>query len=451
MLHGSLDLETCRFRPGLMAPPPVCAAWCGSDGEEWIATWFDIEAAVRRIFDSADYVYGVNIAFDFSVLLQWKPALSDLIWQAYEDGRILDLGIIERMGQIATGQPQQDNSLGMLSKRYGLQLLDKSETSVRTFYGALFGLPLECYSQAHIDYVLQDVRNGLKIFERQQERYGSRGNRAARVPMSTVQCETYDKLWTQLISCTGLRTDQLAFDELSTAAHARLDDLTDHARNAGFVRDEGTVNKLAIMIKVCEAYAELMQQDLFDAAEAPAGTDPIDAIKELLKDPDVIASLHAAGVPMTEAARGREEKQEARRKELEEQIRTGDAKQAKRAAGYLAKLGPFIPKISTAKVTLQESGDPLLEMLASWGEARSLVNKDLVLLRSGLTVPIHSRFGLADTLRTTTSKPNIQNFGRSGGARECITARHGAMPGVVVRPRQWDRLMQIYEEVRRAA
>jgi len=454
MRHGSLDLETCLFRPGLMAPPPVCAAWHGSDGEEWIATWFDIEAAVRRVFDNADYVYGVNIAYDCSVLLQWKPGLTDLIWDAYEDGRILDLGIIERMGQIATGQPQQDNSLGMLSRRYGIQELDKSEDSARKRYGKYFGLPLHCYPQSHIDYVLQDVRNGHTIFERQMERYGSSGKRPPRVPLSTIQCETYDKLWTQLMTCTGLRADQFAFEELAERAHARLDELTILAKAGGFVRDEGTVNKLAIQIKVCEAFGELGFDDLVSAAESSpkASLDErLEAVRLLLKDPEVVASLAELGVPMTEAARGREEKQEARRLVLEEQVQSADPKVAKRAAGYLAKLGPFVPQISTAKATMQSSGDPLLEDLAQWGEARSLVNKDLVLLRGGLTWPISSRFGLADTLRTTTSKPNIQNFGREGGARECITGRHDGMPNVVVRPSQWAKLMQIYEEVRRAA
>lgn len=391
LVVGSLDGETCRFRPGFMSPIPVCFSWADTEGVEFIATWRDIAAAVRYVLERADYVVGVNFAYDAAVLIQWFPELRELVWQAYADGRFLDLGVIERLGQIATGQPQQDNSLGMLSLRYGLGKMDKSSGGPRTNYGPLFGLPLECYPDAHRDYALNDVRVAVEIFRRQMQRY------QACVPLALMQEETYNKFWAALTSYRGLRTDQVAYDELETYALARLEQLTELAKARGFVREDGSQNKAAIQAAVLDAYEG-----------AP---------------------------PMTTPAKDREEQQARKRAALEARIAdpATDPKERIKAERALARLKPFEPQISTAKTTLKGSGNEELEALSAWGEIRSVVNKDLKLLRNGLTMPIHTRFGLADTLRTTTSKPNIQNFGRNGGARECITARHDQMPGVTSR------------------
>lgn len=368
-----------------MAPIPVCFAWHDNTGEEWIATWRDLRAALTRVFKRADFIVGVNFAYDAALILQWLPDLAEMVWAAYDAGRILDLGIIERLAQITTGQPQQDNSLGMLARRYGLGEMQKTG-GPRTNYGYLFGLPLECYPDAHVEYALKDVRFALKIFGRQMTRYQNR------VPLETIQTETYSKLWAHLFSAWGLRSDHVAFDELEASALARLEELTDLAKQRGFVREDGSQNKKAIQEAVSLAYE--------------------------------------GNPPMTEPAKDREEKQARRRAALEKLAsEASDERSRQKHLRALAKLGPFVPQVSTSKTTLRQSGDEFLKSLAQWGEARSIVNKDLKLLRDGLRMPIHTRFGLADTLRTTTSRPNIQNFGRKGGARECITARHAGMPG----------------------
>jgi len=47
------------------------------------------------------------------------------------------------------------------------------------------------------------------------------------------------------------------------------------------------------------------------------------------------------------------------------------------------------------------------------------------MLRKGVCQPIHCRFGLADTGRTTCSNPNLQNLRRFPGIRECVVPREG--------------------------
>lgn len=81
--------------------------------------------------------------------------------------------------------------------------------------------------------------------------------------------------------------------------------------------------------------------------------------------------------------------------------------------------------VRTDAETLEDSGNADLVQLMDWGGLLSVRNKDLKLLREAGHHPLHSLFGVADTLRTTTKRPNQQNFGKLGGVRECIVPRAG--------------------------
>lgn len=79
----------------------------------------------------------------------------------------------------------------------------------------------------------------------------------------------------------------------------------------------------------------------------------------------------------------------------------------------------------TDHVTLTESGDPILELFAEYGEWSKVKNADVKLLSAGTQYPIHTKYGTADTFRTTSSRPNLQNLRSKEGIRECIRARDG--------------------------
>lgn len=80
---------------------------------------------------------------------------------------------------------------------------------------------------------------------------------------------------------------------------------------------------------------------------------------------------------------------------------------------------PFVAQVKTSKDTLSESGDPILEAFAEYAEWLSVQNKDLGYLREAT---IHTKFGTADTTRTTSSKPNLQNLRRQSKVR-CACGR----------------------------
>lgn len=73
----------------------------------------------------------------------------------------------------------------------------------------------------------------------------------------------------------------------------------------------------------------------------------------------------------------------------------------------------------------ERSGDPLLAIYSEYSTIGTVVSKDLPILNAGTLHPIHTRFDLAATGRTTSSKPNVQNIRRFPGIRECFRPRHG--------------------------
>src|SRR5690606_14850045 len=98
--------------------------------------------------------------------------------------------------------------------------------------------------------------------------------------------------------------------------------------------------------------------------------------------------------------------------------------------------------MSTSKLVLEESGDPLLISLAEGGEWAAVWNKDLKAFRySAQTgLPLTTKFGFAATTRTTSSGGkdpqsglpwvpgmNFQNFRKKEGIRECIRSRLGGL------------------------
>lgn len=87
--------------------------------------------------------------------------------------------------------------------------------------------------------------------------------------------------------------------------------------------------------------------------------------------------------------------------------------------------------VATNKTALVDSADPLLEEFAEFGEWSAVLNKDVKMLLGGVEKPISTRYGLANALRTTSSNPNIQNFRRVPGVRECIVPREGKCFGQI--------------------
>jgi DNA polymerase-1 len=108
-----------------------------------------------------------------------------------------------------------------------------------------------------------------------------------------------------------------------------------------------------------------------------------------------------------------------------------DTKKAKaRMLAVCAAAGKTVRLTDKGGVSLDSdackaSEDDLLEEYAELTSLKAVINKDIPVLRSGVTQPIHTNFGMAASGRSTSASPNVQNPRRLKGIREAFVPREG--------------------------
>jgi hypothetical protein len=368
----ALDFETCRFAPGMMAPPPVCAStYHPQDGARiWVTS--ELPAMIERVFSERNPVLGHGFAYDGCVALEWFPELAKLIWRKYEEDGIIDSLTTERIIEISTGV-RGKLALDELARRYGIEV---RKSCVRTDFGRYLDAPLSEYTREHKRYVIGDTAELYQLSKRQLNR--------GIVSRKDLGDLVRGDLWLRLSANWGIRTDPSRVDQLESSTQADVEDLTVVAQEWGGMqktmtpaqqRDGKWYSRNTKMIKdrVLKAYGweHAPKTDSWDAGLDRKGfqTDP----------------------------RGQ-----------------------KSSPDYDPHWG-----ISISKTSLDESGDPILEAMSHLGEMLAVRNKDVKMLKQGVYAPIHTRYGYAATTRTTSSAPNIQNFRKKRGIRECLIPRDG--------------------------
>lgn len=391
-----LDFETCLIRSALGAPPVVCAAFYYPErnGPELYCTadlWAPLLALLE---DSRRLIILHNGAFDMCCALEWAPAeirerLRRAIFRAYDEGRILDTMLAQRLVEIETGDKRGKLSLDMLCQRYGLHVskeeCEADGRSVRMSYGRYLGRPLSEYTPKAIAYALGDPIVTWQLFER----ILSRGL-VSRKSLAKM-CRT--DLALKLVATFGLCADPERVSQLEETARARIADLQAIMLENGFMRWERGKNQ---PVRTMAAIKK---------AVATAYNVPVDEKGLYQGDPDLVESLQAQGL-------------------LTDGGKTGRI------------------SVSTSKLVLEESGDALLISLAEGGEWAAVWNKDLKAFRYSAEtgLPLTTKFGFAATTRTTSGGGkdpkagipwipgmNFQNFRKKEGIRECIKARLGAL------------------------
>lgn len=365
MTPTALDFETMTFAPGMMAPPIVCAStYHPQDGVRLWAT-HELEALLERLLDNGEPILGHGFAYDACCWLEWFPKQRAKLWAAYENDLIKDSIPTERIIEIATGV-RGKLALDELARRYGI---DVQKSCVRTDFGRYYGRPLSEYSKEHRRYMGGDAAELFSLYKRQRQR--------GIVSDKDLGELTRSDLWLRLCSNYGIRTDPARVHQLETSTQELVEELTEAAQQWGGMQKTRT----RAQVRDNAWYSRCMK-----------------VIKELVR-----RAYGERGIP-----------------------RTDGYNDSKRDGTLEAKLlkDPLFG-ISTSREVLEESGDPRLEMIAELAELLSVRNKDVKMLMAGILAPIHTRFGYAATTRTTSSAPNLQNFRRKAGIRECLLPREG--------------------------
>jgi len=404
----TLDFETELIAPGLQAPPPVCASTARETPEGphgVVCPTTELKDLIHRLLTEATIV-GHNIAgFDAPVMLAWLDC-TDLLFKAFDESRILDTMLVERIAEIGCFTTRKKLTFDNLCRAHGVRLPNKDPV-VRLSYGPLRNRPLSEYSEAQILYSLEDATLLLELWQRQKERWIDRG----KVRLADVAFLTKKMFAHNLTRAWGLRTDPERTDDLRREAHAHVEALREAALDTGFVE---RIKPHWSLPADHERYQEFktfharwrkgQTSPEEQASWAEQGAKFVEFKKNMSAIRAVVTEAYEGNPPMTKPQRGVDpERHKA--------------------------------QVATSAAVLLESGDPRLEAFENYGSWSTVLNKDMPILLAGHEDPIHSKFGVADTLRVTSSKPNTMNFKRDApgdtthtstrGIRECFIPRVG--------------------------
>ena len=173
-MYTALDVETFPIAQGVLDPKVVCCSF--SDPEVVIGNTKaeNLEARLRDVIDNK-YVVGHNIAFDMACIMRTYPSLTNSIFRAYEEKRVHDTFIREKLINLGThgdldkmGGARIDYSLaGLAMSRLGTDIYNTKEGNVRTSYDGLDGVKASHYPLSYYNYSLQDALITHRVFKDQ--------------------------------------------------------------------------------------------------------------------------------------------------------------------------------------------------------------------------------------------------------------------------------------------
>ena len=173
-MYTALDVETFPIAQGVLDPKVVCCSF--SDPEVVIGNTKEenLEAKLRDVIDNK-YIVGHNIAFDMACIMKTYPSLTSSIFRAYEEKRVHDTFIREKLINLGThgdldkmGGARINYSLaGLALSRLGWDISNMKEGNVRTTYDGLDNIKASHYPLSYYNYSLQDALITHRVFRDQ--------------------------------------------------------------------------------------------------------------------------------------------------------------------------------------------------------------------------------------------------------------------------------------------
>jgi DNA polymerase-1 len=434
------DSETHLIQDGLLAPPGVC--WSFADQTQGTEIVEEFDAGLRRLeglLRSNAVLAGANIAYDFAVACAesrggrytGRPDLLPLIFEKYERGEVFDVLIAIALDAIAGGHLFKDPSTGKplrhaptaeqraagkqgkVSKRYSLEIATrlllgrenaKANDEYRTRYHELEWLPMAQWPTVAVQYPKDDARNTFD----DAAALITKGRNLGPMQRHPWDHQTHEAraAWAMHLACVhGLRTDGAAVQLLAGKVETAYQNDRATFRESGLLRvggaKDGKKNTAAIKKRVVEAYA------LGHTEPCTAEVTLDQKVKRY--EAGAVVRCNAGKVPSP---------------------KTGNLINCKACGGSGLKYPAALPLtdkggVSTARDTLSESGDPLLEDFALVSETEKLRGTYIPFLRVGVSKPINVRSNVLVESGRASYDGLIQLLPRGGGIRECIVARTG--------------------------
>lgn len=236
------DCETYLIRPGQLAPPTVCLTLAA-----WDSVWLyhpkfdgavplqatDVKPPANSAKDAflwllkQEVVVGLNTAYDTAVCASQWPDLMPDIFKAYNEHRIVDVGLAQQLIDIAHGKlkPMQAKfgySLVGLERR----LLHKDRRNSkegpdiwRTRYRELDDVPPQEWPREAVVYAIEDAVGARDIFNHQW-------NSPDRKYLQDLPAQCRAAFALQLLMCWGVMTDEDKISKLESFAKKKYWELS---------------------------------------------------------------------------------------------------------------------------------------------------------------------------------------------------------------------------------
>lgn len=435
------DTETALIRPACLAPPLACVTWQRLGEPPRIVVAHEAYPIVRSwLLDPDLLLVGHNVAYDFAVISEQFPDLLPSIFDAYDADRVTDTMIRQQLLDIASGTYRGSVSAKgkRVEYRYDLESLARRCAKIRLqkdawrlAYGEFIGLPLEAWPdkareiQAAAPAKLADVRARAAALT------SGRGTDKQRKALAKEAEGLQDMINGAPERCTEYPLEDAA---ATLAVHQAQE------QHASFLKDQFRQARAAFALYLSSAWG--LRTDVDGVALLRQTTQ--EALDELDEDLRAAGLVRADGSRDTKRAKGH--MVEACQREGLSLIRSEGHFDAEARGLRVAEMAQLKekPKCKDADGKPLDDGHPDCrehvcldadacervedEIMHAYAERATLgkqLANDIPALEAGTIYPVHTRYGLAATGRSTSSKPNIQNQSKREGFREAFVPRPG--------------------------
>lgn len=400
------DCETFLVTQGNRAPTVVCGSWAMRKKGELVAglrhavarldpicsflDWYD-----ERIRDPEIIWVGHRVNYDFAVCANERPDTLPFVFKAYEEGRVRDTRIRQKLLDLSRGAMLQGReggewySLGNLAKLAGYKRhsAKNSEDAWTKRYAEVYPVHLSKWPREARVYPVDDTKGTLSVFEWQRgqaEDLDRVDEDAARRFRSDYAAPVVDEIRQvrkefalHLASVWGVRIDgkhwEMKYKELSKKERKAMRRISE----AGLVRTKKTKHR--------------------DGTETVKETRNLNAIRDLIEE-----ACEQRGV-------------EPLRSDPSARYPEGQTKYGKEAIEHAARG--------------IENPNPLLQALVDQSKAEHY-KRYLEGMKPGIKHALGPRYeSLLETGRVSAFDPEAQQWPKDGGIRECIVPRKGRLIG----------------------
>lgn len=415
----AFDTETALIRPALLAPPMVCQTWQRPGQEPKIDHWSDSLPRLRSwLTDPETLIVGHFVAYDAAVVCAQFPEIVPSVFKAYREGRITCTKkrqqLLDIAGGVFRGRPGEKGK--WIVHEYHLSDLAKRHLGIamqkdgwRYSYSEFRDIPISKWPER-----AKDLQS--RSFTRRQEIATTREAIAAGAPKVVI--EHFDDAHADEIK----NLDAIIADAPEGVIRYPLEDAActlgvyqAQEKHADYLKDQFRQSYADFVLYLSSAWGLRTWGPGVEALKAELE----EAHRELEEELQQLGLVRANGT--RDMRRVKDQMIEACRI-LGLTLRRTDGHFKKDEEGHTCAedgagdtCDEHISLDSDAceavvNAAAIEGVDVPFESYAEFTAITKMLSNDVKMLQSGTVYPVHTRYDIAETGRTTSAKPAIQNL-----------------------------------------